>query len=444
MRIISLIVCTLLVFVAPRQAIAVNITLNTEISDESVLQGLIDDTTTELILSGRVSANLLKQIPLLAPNLERIDLSALDLSPSLIPDYAFAASSIKSITLPDNLSSIGEAAFAGSRLEKIAINAPIDSISPYTFSECSMLSEVSLPESVKKIGRRAFAGCQKIYNLKFPSQLQSIADEAFTASGIKTADLKLCDQLTRIGGYAFASCPDIERVDLPIHIIYIGEGAFLNCKSLKALTGGISVPAVAPLMLAATPELESAAILNEGSNVNEIGDYALSGATSIKGIYIPSTLQFIGEHAMERMNGLEHIDATAVTEIPSLGDNVWHQTPQSDINLTASDDMADRFRTTPQWNQFIIIGDNISSIQDIDGNSNEINMRFEGDNMVVSSTAAINQITVYDLGGRVRLNSTGINSNEAVVPASEWNSPGAYIINIHTDGRKAVRQIIRQ
>ncbi len=125
-----------------------------------------------------------------------------------INESAFAScTSLKSITLPDNITKICNKAFQQTSLLEIGVPSDnkIESIGDYAF----MFSGVSsfIGTSLKSIGNYAFGGASSLGNIKLSSQL------------------------TTIGNYAFTSCSSL-NVTLPSSITSIGKYAFYNCKAL--------------------------------------------------------------------------------------------------------------------------------------------------------------------------------------------------------------------
>jgi hypothetical protein len=85
--------------------------------------------------------------------------------------------SLKSITIPTSVTSIGNGAFTFcDRLQSITIPDGVTSIGDYAFSNCRNLESVEIPNSVTSIGKSVFYGC---YNLK---KVTSKIVEPFSAS----------------------------------------------------------------------------------------------------------------------------------------------------------------------------------------------------------------------------------------------------------------------
>ncbi len=102
----------------------------------------------------------------------------------------FPKSDIKSVSLPNGLTSIGDNAFSG----------------------CSGLTSITLPDSVTSIGEWAFLGCE---NLK---------------------TINLGNSLEYIGWDAFRNCTSLKSITIPSSVKKIGNGGKSNevfCSSLK-------------------------------------------------------------------------------------------------------------------------------------------------------------------------------------------------------------------
>ncbi len=96
---------------------------------------------------------------------------------------------IKDLVIPNSVTSIGDAAFAG----------------------CSGLTSVTIPNSVTSIGNSAFSGCSGLTSVTIPNRVTTICDYAFykcsgltfvtIGSGVKT-----------FGYYVFANCSELTDV----------------------------------------------------------------------------------------------------------------------------------------------------------------------------------------------------------------------------------------
>ena len=119
---------------------------------------------------------------------------------------------LKSLTLPDTLTVLGDRALDGTSIESIKI-----------------------PESVTVIGDYAFSKTP-IETLKIPKNVTKIGNCAFYESAIKRIELEEGCKLTELGNRIFENCNNLESFVIPPSVTTIGEDPFMGCKNLKSVT----------------------------------------------------------------------------------------------------------------------------------------------------------------------------------------------------------------
>lgn len=105
-----------------------------------------------------------------------------------IGNYAFAGcTSLTMVTLPESLTELGNYAFQGCvALQSAKLNAGWKNVSEGFFQGCTSLSSVTLPDTIQYIRPNAFSGCTSLKTLSLPKSLSIIYANAFLNSGIKT------------------------------------------------------------------------------------------------------------------------------------------------------------------------------------------------------------------------------------------------------------------
>ena len=89
--------------------------------------------------------------------------------------------SLKSITIPDSVTIIGDYAFAEcSYLSFVSIGNSVTIIGEYAFDDCYNLISVTLGDSVTTIGSHAFYGCRELSSIIIPNSVTSIGRYAFS------------------------------------------------------------------------------------------------------------------------------------------------------------------------------------------------------------------------------------------------------------------------
>jgi hypothetical protein len=209
-----------------------------------------------------------------------------------IPKYCFnnyyswpssGKSSLKSIVFPNNITSVGEAAFFMCTNLSGALNLPnqLISIEPFAFCYTSYSGGLNIPNTVKKIGSSAFCGCKSFTgSLIIPSSVTSIGGDAFRYCSGFDGDLILPDSISAIYRATFGECTGFKgSLRIPEKVKVIGSGAFYGC------TG-----------------FDKYLILND--SIQTIESSAFGGCNGFIGsLTIPSSVTTIGEAAFSGCSG---------------------------------------------------------------------------------------------------------------------------------------------
>ena len=245
-----------------------------------------------------------------------------------IPDYLFYVSSsdkpnITSVTIGNNVTSIGIRAFAGcSGLTSITIPEGITSIGDYAFSGCTGLTEIKYNAAEVKdlTNGGVFYNAGTLgegITVVFGDTVKSIPAYLFYNSNITSVPIG--NNVTSIGKSAFADCSSLTSITIPKNITNIGDNAFGHCTGLTEIIydvenlvdcskysgiftragikgEGITVtftdtvqriPAylfyINTIDSSLNPNIKSVVI---GSNVTSIGESAFDGCTDLSNVYI--------------------------------------------------------------------------------------------------------------------------------------------------------------
>ncbi|MBQ7500571.1 MAG: S-layer homology domain-containing protein [Clostridia bacterium] len=117
---------------------------------------------------------------------------------------------------------------------------PVKKIAPYAF-ERSDVKSVILPNGLEEIGQKAFFRCYDLSRMNVPASLKSIAQNAFSYTGLIEVDLSVCPNIETIGAYAFAFCDSLKTFTFPEVEGNIGSSALEHCRSLEKVNRNVSV-----------------------------------------------------------------------------------------------------------------------------------------------------------------------------------------------------------
>jgi hypothetical protein len=105
----------------------------------------------------------------------------------------------------------------------------------------SPLTSISLPPNLTSIGEGAFFLANQLASIVFPASLVSIGDWAFYACSALTT-ITLPANLTSIGEGAFYDCSTLDFVSLPADLIIINDKAFNWCSALTVIRNQNPIP----------------------------------------------------------------------------------------------------------------------------------------------------------------------------------------------------------
>ena len=142
---------------------------------------------------------------------------------------------LKTFTVPTNVTKIGPCAFNGCEfLEKIKIPEGVEKIDRCAFGGCKSLKEIEIPNSVTEIGTDVFGECTSLEKIKMSENVTSIGSGAFLrCKSLK--EIEIPNGVTSIDGGTFIECESLEKIKIPESVTLIDGSAFFRCKSLKEI-----------------------------------------------------------------------------------------------------------------------------------------------------------------------------------------------------------------
>ena len=313
-----------------------------------------------------------------------------------IYQYAFyACSGLTSVTIHDNVTSIGDYAFSGTGLTTVNWNATactsagsydypifkgcsnlatvnigdnVKIIPSYAFRNCTGLTSITIPDSVTSIGWGAFYGCSGLTSVTIGNGVTSIDGGAFyDCSGLTS--ITIGNRVTSIGSDAFESCNNLQdiyitdiaawcnisglnylmehgasnkklyinnelatSITIPDGVTSIGRDAFRGCAGLTSVTIGNGVTSIGGSAFYGCSGLTSVTI---GNSVTSIGSWAFYGCKGLTSITIPNSVTSIGESAFVGCTGLTSV--TIPNSVTSIGEGAFFEcTGLTDIKFNGT------------------------------------------------------------------------------------------------------------
>lgn len=218
------------------------------------------------------------------------------------------------ITIPDEVTEIGNRAFINSGIRKAVIGDSVKIIGEEAFKDCKTLMEVSLPKDLEEIGNSVFAGCVGLQKIHGGSKIKSIGRSAFKSCSITEFDFS---NVTSIGAEAF-SCSKLTEVAFGRNLVSLDHDAF-SYSNLRS----VIFDADSPLETIEDRAFENCSVTNLQlpAHLKKIGYNAFRISATYdqaqKEIVLPDSLRIIGYgafsgHPFELIvipYGVTHIDS---------------------------------------------------------------------------------------------------------------------------------------
>ena len=248
----------------------------------------------------------------------------------------------------------------------------VESIGNNAFQGCHGIVSITIPKDVTHIGNHAF-NCGGLKSIELPSKLKTVGDSAFDRC-YNLEYIVIPPEVTSIGQYAFDCCASISKLDFPNTLSTMGYRALCKCGGLRTLTipfvgrtrgmtgtsdsifahlfgtalgevsgtykifssyaAGASVRRAVPIYLETVfitdetiipygafsgwDRLKSVSINN---GVREIGGCAFDGCCSLTNMIIPRTVSSIGPSAFRNCGSLTCLTISSGIEVIAVGAN---------------------------------------------------------------------------------------------------------------------------
>lgn len=221
-----------------------------------------------------------------------------------IGDSAFKNTSIKNVTLPQNLESIKSKAFFNcQKLESIYIPQKVTEIRASAFENCSNLRTASLPNGIVDIRASAFKNDTKLVEIELPKSLEYLGASAFSHCS-SLQEITIPNKVIEINGQTFEYCTSLRRINLHDNIISIHGENFIGCVNLDNVILPSKITEIRGNTFENCSSLSSI-VIPEG--VTRIGGHAFYGCRRLSSVTVPRTVVEIGSSAFRQCSSLRAI-----------------------------------------------------------------------------------------------------------------------------------------
>jgi len=235
----------------------------------------------------------------------------------VIGNEAFGNSGILAASIPNGVTSMGQAVFQGcAGLITANIPTSITSLGGTVFRFCSNLtSNIVFPEGLQEIPGGFLYGCAKVTSITLPSTIKHIRGND-TFNGTAITSMVLPEGLLSISDWVFSNCSKLVTINLPNSLTTIGYGTFANCAKLEGITlppnlnglrfaffgcsslTSVNIPGtctrIEPSSFSGCTNLATV-IINNG--VQRIESYAFNGCAKLTSLNLPNSISEIGINA---------------------------------------------------------------------------------------------------------------------------------------------------
>lgn len=217
---------------------------------KTIIPDISDEYIDELeIIKGKLTVNTTESSILNAANVAQIESN-----PYIIIDGELKStvtnidliSSNGTLSIPENVTKIGDGAFSGIEgLKKIIIPGTVKTIGANAFAYNQSLEKVVLQDGIETIGEKAFYQCHNLKEMLLPNTVTNIGQ--FFASDSQIKELTIPSSLKTINNYAFYALTSLENLTISEGIEIIQEDAFENCIKLSVIDLPATINIIKPL-----------------------------------------------------------------------------------------------------------------------------------------------------------------------------------------------------
>ena len=215
-------------------------------------------------------------------------------------DAFYKTTNLKSVEFGNNsmLTKISSFAFQASGIINISMPNGITSMGQYVFYQCPNLETIRLPD-ISVLGKYACYQCPNLKTVIIPSSVTKLTYGAFAdCSNLETVIFEENSQLTDIDDFAFDDCSKLTNIDIPKGVVRIGVAAFQNSGVVN-----VNIP--------------------QDSQLEIVKQNAFNGCKQLTKLNFPSTLTTIETVAFRNCHSLTECTFGENSQLTNIGDSAF-------------------------------------------------------------------------------------------------------------------------
>ncbi len=224
---------------------------------------------------------------------------------------AFRDNGIKSVELPNTITSIRNLAFSGNALTKVVLPSSLKELGQSCFAGDLILSEVVIPESLENLGGYAFADCTSLTSIKLPRRMIQVGACAFMGcTALTSVVMPETVEFNELGDRTFYECGQLRSITIPRGVTVIGNFAFKGCKSLTSVVIPEGVTTIQVQAFWDCTSLKTVTLPK--SSLKSIDNGAFEGCTALTSITLPASIK---EYGMGIFKGCKSLQSVTMPKI---------------------------------------------------------------------------------------------------------------------------------
>lgn len=244
------------------------------------------------------------------------------------------------------VTSIGDKAFAYSKLTSLHLPQSLTHIKRFAFM-ATKLGAVSIPENVKSVEHNAFINCTSLNSVVWNAKNCISQGKVFENTGISS--ITFGDSVEYIPSYLCSGFEKLLTITIPSGVRSIGSNAFAECNGLKIMFYNgtledwykmeLENKESNPMSYAAREFIGNQELigdLNVSKELTEIKNYTFAGCMGLTSITFPDGLESIGKGAFDGCESIESIYSYAAVP-PAISDDSFSGISNAKLYVSCGD-----------------------------------------------------------------------------------------------------------